>query len=269
MCSNNFSFNEYFADNKQLANNNSKEIYQFMKIFEEIFINKRKLINLEFLKFDFKTYFFEGLIINLDFSITSYYKRDFNAAFSFILCSFKFLIIISEEKFEVTSEKFNNLFVDLFANLMEICSGYISSINNTQGINQAKYFGNHLLDLCDKFINLKIVTENKLLNNNFYFLKSAVDYLINYSMICLEPLCCYKSIELCEKVLGGIISIDVTNLLNEIDEENLKLENSSIFKKFAGLQNEYLNVTVSNFLQSICFSNIMAYLLTKTEKYEK
>ena len=77
---------------------------------------------------------------------------------------------------------------------MEIC----------YGLNQANFHAKHLSDLFEKFMKCGLILENKLSYHNFYFLKSSIDFLINYSMICFNSKPCLQSIELCLKVLEEI-----------------------------------------------------------------
>lgn len=218
------------------------------------------------MKFDIETYFYESLLINLDFALYSYYKRDFNAAFAHLFSCFKILLIISEKKFNLLIEKIHNAFVDLFSYLIEICSGYITYIYNNQGINQAQFFVIKLGNLLEKFLNWKVVVENKLLDGNFCFLKSLIDFYINSSIISLKPESSYKSIEICLEVLEKISKVKQQTILEEIDNKTMKLENSTVFKNILLIKNEYLNVTLNNFLQSLSICYVLAHNYTNEEK---
>lgn len=266
MTNSNSPFKKYFSKDLPLKTENAKKMNDLSGIFIKIFISSKKLMIEDFLKFDFKKYYLEALLTNLDFSTTSYYKRDFNAAFFHLDCCFTFLTIILEENLEINKEKLHDCIIDLFANLMEICSAYAIYVNKTQGASQALFYFKHLALLWEEFKLWKVVIENKLAENNLYFLKSCVEFFISYAIISMDAKPAHESIELCMKVLENLSGIKGETFLGELDDENMKLEDNSFRKNIMEIKNDYLEKSINNFLQSLAFSYVLGNIFAKNEK---
>ena len=224
-------------------------------------------MNQEFFNFDFSKFYNEALIINLDFSTTSFYKRDFNSAFFHLDCVFNYLMIILEENLEIDSKKLNDFIVDLFANLMEICSAYVSYVAKTQGASQAIFYCKHLKHILEEFKGWDLVMENKLLEKNLYFVKSCVEFLISYSVISLDHKMAIESIEFCENILENISGVKKKEFLTEVDNLNVKLECCSLVKRLADVKNEFLQSSANYFLQSLAFSYYLENIFAKNDKF--
>ena len=176
-------------------------------------------------------------------------------------------MIILEENFEIDSNKLNDFIVDLFANLMEICSAYVSCVAKTQGASQAIFYCKHLKLILEEFKCWDLVMENKFLEKNLYLVKSSVEFLISYSVISLDQKPAIESAEFCETILENISGVKKTEFLTEVDDLNVKLECCSLVKRLADVKNEFLLSSANYFLQSLAFSYYLENIFAKNDKY--
>lgn len=247
---------------KIFKNENSKQLFDIFKDFEEAFLNKRDLIDLKFLQIDFVNKFYETLLMNLDYIMYFFYKRDFNSAFAHIFYCFHYFIIIYEEKNDTDMQKIENLLIDFFANVTETCTGYIKHTLMIVGTNQALFYVNHFSLLIEKFLTWKCHY-----SKNIYLLKSLIDYYMDAALISRNPNFLLKTIKMCHEIIIMHIPLTKERIEEEIDKENIKIEKSNLYKLMFELKNPLEKVSICNVLQSLSFSYTMHYILAKNDKY--
>lgn len=258
--------NYFICENITLANENSRNLSSILNKFESSFINKRDLIDLDYLKLDFLRYFHEILLINLDYITYFYYKRDFNSAFARIVYCFKYFIIINEEKLQMTNEKFDNLVDDFFANLIETCTGYIKYNHTMNGNSQAIFYGKNLHIIIEEFLSWKRKLNNDLLFRNTYFLKSIIDFYVEVSLCSLDSSYLSQSIKFCYFLILVHSNISQDKFEKELENEELKIEKTKIFENLSKIKNDLANKVICITLQSLAYSYVLNFLLTENQK---
>lgn len=257
----------YFNSNKiTLSNDNSLCLSAILNKFQSSFINKRDLIDLEYLKLDFAKYFHEILLINLDYITYFYYKRDFNSAFGRIIHCFHYFIIIIEEKLQMTTEKFHNLVDDFFANMIETCTGYIKYNHTINGNSQAIFYGKSLQIIIEDFLNWKKKLNNDLLFRNTYFLKSIIDFYIEVSLASLDSSYLLQSIKFCYFLIFMHSNISQEKFEEELENEELKIEKTKVFDNLAKIKIDLANKVICITLQSLAYSYVLNFLFTENQR---